>query len=159
MEIVRKLARAAWKRREPILWALLVTVVVSMQWPTLKGWYYRTAGTAEPATSITWRTDLPAALAEARQRQSLVLVDFSASWCPPCVAMKHEVWPSLDVAAAVNASYVPVVVDVDRDAGLSDKYSVPGIPAIIVLDGSGRIVRRHDGYLPRDGMLKFLAGN
>jgi thioredoxin-like negative regulator of GroEL len=86
-----------------------------------------------------------------------VLVDFYATWCPPCIAMKHEVWPDADVARAVNAGYVPVVVDADKDNGLSDRYRVEGIPAILVLDADGRIVKRNDGFLPRDGMLKFLA--
>lgn len=157
MKSVRSLVQAGWKRREPVFWLLLVAFVVSIQWPMLKGWYYRATGAAAPATSISWRTDLPTALAEARQRKSLVLVDFSASWCAPCVAMAHDVWPSRDVATAVNASFVPLAVDVDHDNGLSDRYDVPGIPAVLVLDANGKVVRRHDGYLPLDGMLRFLA--
>jgi thiol:disulfide interchange protein len=157
MGMIRQLLRAGWKRREPIFWVVLVGFAVSMQWPMLKGWYYRTTGAAVPATTISWRKDLPSALAEAREKRDLVLVDFSASWCPPCIAMKHDVWPSPDVAAAVAAAYVPVVIDVDHDNGLSGRYDVPGIPAVLVLDANGRVVRRHDGYLPLDGMLQFLA--
>ena len=71
--------------------------------------------------------------------------------------MKHEVWPSPAVTPAVMASYVPLAVDADNDGGLSDRYNVPAIPAVIVLDGNGRIVRRHDGFLPLDGMLQFLS--
>jgi hypothetical protein len=29
---------AVWKRREPVLWVLLVVFAVTMQWPVLKGW-------------------------------------------------------------------------------------------------------------------------
>jgi thiol:disulfide interchange protein len=154
---IRNLINAAWKRREPVFWALLVTVAVGAQWPMLKGWYYRATGAPEPSTSITWRTDLSSALGEARARHSLVLVEFSASWCPPCIAMKHEVWPDPRVAAAVKASFVAVKVDVDADSTLSDRYDVPAIPAVLVLDAKGKLVRRHDGYLPLDGMLQFLA--
>jgi thiol:disulfide interchange protein len=154
---IRNLINAAWKRREPVFWALLVTVAVGAQWPMLKGWFYRATGAPEPSTSITWRTDLSSALGEARARHSLVLVEFSASWCPPCIAMKHEVWPDPRVTAAVNASFVPVKVDIDADSTLSDRYDVPAIPAVLVLDASGKLVRRYDGYLPLDGMLQFLA--
>lgn len=147
---------AVWKRREPILWALLVVVAVATQWPMLKGWYYRAAGTPVPTNGIPWQTDFRSALKEAKTRHSLVLVDFSASWCPPCVAMKHEVWPNKDVTAIVKKSFVPVSVDVDHDNGLSDMYNVSGIPAVLVLDSAGRVVRRHDGFLPLDGMLQFL---
>lgn len=154
---VRNLINAAWKRREPVFWALLVVAAVGTQWPVLKGWYYRASGAPDPSTTIAWRTDLAAALGEARAHHSLVLVDFSASWCPPCATMKHEVWPDPRVTAAVKASFVPVKVDVDTDSTLSDRYDVPAIPAVLVLDANGKIVRRHDGYLPLDGMLQFLA--
>jgi thiol:disulfide interchange protein len=154
---VKSLFSALWKRREPILWVLLVVFVVTMQWPVLKGWYYRATGSAAPATSIAWQTNLSSALSEARAEHKLVVVDFSASWCPPCIAMKHEVWPNPEVATTVNKSFVPVTIDVDHDDGLSDRYNVSGIPAVLVLDPSGRVVRRHDGYLPLDGMLQFLA--
>jgi thiol:disulfide interchange protein len=154
---VRSLISAAWKRREPVFWVLLVALAVSTQWPMLKGWYYRAAGTPAPATSIAWRTDLSSALSEARAKHSLVLVEFSAAWCPPCIAMKHEVWPDPRVTAAVKASFVAVKVDIDADSVLSDRYNVPAIPAVLVLDAGGRVVRRHDGFLPLDGMLQFLA--
>ena len=147
----------AWKHREPVLWATVVALVLTVQWPMLKGWYYRETGAAAPASGIAWRSDLAAALSEARSNHKRVLVDFSASWCPPCIAMKHEVWPDPDVTRAIDAGYVPLAVDADRDDGLSARYHVEGIPAVLVLDADGRVVKRHDGFLPKAGMVKFLA--
>jgi thiol:disulfide interchange protein len=149
--------RALWRRREPVLWALVVALVLTAQWPMLKGWYYKATGLEAPASGIAWRTDLDAALAEAKVSGRLVLVDFSATWCPPCLAMKHEVWPDGEVTQAVTRGFIPVVVDVDLNTAASDRYEVPGIPALLLLDGDGRIVRRHDGYLPKAGVLQFLA--
>jgi thioredoxin-like negative regulator of GroEL len=139
------------------MWTAIVALVLTVQWPMLKGWYYRAAGTAAPSSAVAWRTDLDGALAEARSSNKRVLVDFSASWCPPCVAMKHEVWPDADVARAIDAGYVPVMVDADRDNGLSSLYRVESIPAVLMLDADGRVVKRNDGYLPRSGMLRFLS--
>ncbi len=157
MPHVRNFFTAAWKRREPVFWVLLVALAVGTQWPVLKGWYYRASGAPVPSSGIAWRTSLPSALDLARTQRKLVLVEFSASWCPPCVAMKHEVWPDAKVVTAVNAAFVPVKVDIDSDSTLSDRYDVPAIPAVLILDASGKVVRRHDGYLPLDGMLQFLA--
>jgi thioredoxin-like negative regulator of GroEL len=124
----------------------------------LKGWYYRAAGTPAPASALAWRTDFEGALAEARSANKRVLVDFSADWCPLCVVMKHDVWPHPAVAGAINAGYVPVLVDADRDTVLAARYQVSAIPTVLLLDADGRVVRRNDGYLPRSGMLRFLAG-
>jgi thiol:disulfide interchange protein len=147
---------ALWRRREPLLWAALVAAVVIIQWPMLKGYYYRTTGTTAPASSIVWRTDLDAALAEARSANKRVLVDFSADWCPPCQAMKHDVWPHPAVAEAISAGYVPVLVDADRDTVLADRYQVSSIPTVLLLDTDGRVVKRNDGFLSRSGMLRLL---
>ena len=45
-------------RHECYLWAGVVAAVLIMQWPMLKGVYYRAAGTPVPPTSIEWRTGL-----------------------------------------------------------------------------------------------------
>jgi thiol:disulfide interchange protein len=151
--------RKAWAHREPVLWAAVIALVVTVQWPMVKGWYYRATGLPEPAAGVAWQTDLGTAMAQARSTHKRVLVDFSASWCPPCVAMKHEVWPDPDVRRAIEAGYVPLAVDADQDNGLSARYQVEGIPAILVLDASGQVVKRRDGYLGRAGMMAFLGGS
>jgi thiol:disulfide interchange protein len=153
----RAALEALWRRRESLFWALLVAIVVTIQWPMLKGWYYKTTGAEAPASPIAWRTDLDRALAEARSANKRVLVDFSADWCPPCVAMKHDVWPHPEIASAVSAGFVPVLVDADLDTVLGARYQVSSIPTLLLLDADGRVLKRNDGYLPRSGMLRFLS--
>lgn len=147
--------RRGTARAERWIWAGLVAAVLVIQWPTLKGFYYRTANHPPPPSSIEWKTDLDAALEEARRTQKLVFVDFSANWCPPCIAMKHDVWPDPAVERAME-SYVPVLVDVDRDATVSERYGVHGIPTILVLEHTGRVVRRAS-FLSAAEMVRFLA--
>jgi len=155
--LARRMFRALWRRREPVAWAALLAVVLTIQWPMLKGWYYKTTGAEAPASAIAWRTDFDGALAEARSANKRVLVDFSADWCPPCVAMKHDVWPHPQVTRAVDAGYVALLVDADRDTVLAARYQVSAIPTVLLLDGDGRVVKRNDGFLPRAGMLRFLS--
>jgi thiol:disulfide interchange protein len=154
----RRALAVVWARRETLFWAALVIAVILIQWPMLKGWYYKSTGAEAPPSAIVWRTDFDAALAEARVTNKRVLVDFSADWCPPCVAMKHDVWPHHQVAAAVNGGYVPLLVDADRDTVLAARFRVSAIPTVLMLDAGGNLVKRNDGYLPRSGMLRFLAG-
>jgi thioredoxin:protein disulfide reductase len=149
-------ARAWASGHERLLWAGGIAVVLLVQWPMVKGFYYRAADTPAPPTSIAWRTDLGAALVEARHTQRQVLVDFSAGWCPPCIAMKHDVWPDPDVERAITTSYVPVLIDVDRDGTVPERYGVRGIPTILVLDDAGHVVRRAT-FLSASAMVEFLT--
>src|SRR5512141_2175586 len=92
----------SWLRRHRwgMIWSALLGVIVLVQWPMLKGMFYRVSGSPAPEDGIPWRTDFDAALAEARQSGRPVLLDFYASWCPPCQVMKHEVWPEAKVREA-----------------------------------------------------------
>jgi thiol:disulfide interchange protein len=152
----RVAAARAWAARyERWLWTAVIGAMLVVQWPVLKGYYYRAANTEPRVSSIAWRTDLDASLTEARQSGKLVLVDFMADWCPPCIAMKHDVWPDPDVERAVAASYVPVMIDIDRDGRTADRYGVRGIPTILVLDGNGAVVRQ-GSFFTASRMVRFL---
>lgn len=145
-------------RHERLIWIGLLVVVLLVQWPMLKGLYYRAAGSPPPPSSIAWRTDLDGALAEASRTNKQVLVDFSADWCPPCIAMKHDVWPVPAVGRALAQSYVPLLVDVDRNGAVADRYNIQGIPTVLVLDDTGRVVRQASFFSARSAaaMVAFL---
>jgi len=152
------LLQRAWSRREPILWAAIFALVVTIQWPTLKGWYYRAAGTPAPASAIAWRANLDAALAEARSSgKTGVVVDFYASWCPPCIAMKHEVWPDPAVVRAIDAGFLAVQIDADRDQVYAPRYRVETLPTVLLLDTGGAVVKRTTGFLSQSGVIDMLA--
>ncbi len=150
-------ARELFARYERWVWIAVFAGILAYRWPLVKGYYYKFAHVAAPASSIAWRTDLNAALEESRRTHRPVLADFSASWCPPCIAMKHDVWPDPSIERAIGAGFVPLFVDVDRDEASSTRYQVDSIPTILVLDADGRVLRRA-GYLPASGMRRFLAG-
>lgn len=150
--------QAVWRRREPVLWAVVVLAILTVQWPMLKGWYYRVSGAAAPASAVAWVHDVDQALAEARAtRKKGVLVDFYASWCPPCMAMKHEVWPAPTVVQALGQDYLAVQVDADQDRTWAARYGVDTLPTVLLLDSEGRVVNRHTGFLPASGVVRMLT--
>ncbi len=147
----------SWRpSREAVAWTVVIGFLLFMQWPMIKGTWYKYLGGAPPPTNIAWRTDYAAALDEARRTNRPVLVDFTANWCPPCITMKHDVWPDPEIAAAVQARYVPLLIDVDTQPDVAARYEIAGIPNVLVLESDGTLLRRAS-FLSAGGMKQFLA--
>ena len=65
-----------------------------------------------------------------------VVVDFYATWCPPCKVLA----PVLDRLAGEFAGRVKFVkVNVDEDPGLAAEHGIRGVPTLMLFrDGSAR---------------------
>ena len=67
-----------------VLILAVFAILMTLEWRMVKGMYYRFSGASTVPSAVAWRTDLDAALAEAKQTGKPVLAEFSAEWCPPC---------------------------------------------------------------------------
>ena len=61
------------------------------------------------------------------------------------------------MAAAIDAGFVPVLIDTDRDGATSARFTVESIPTVVVLDATGRELAR-GAPLTASAMRGFLAG-
>lgn len=109
-----------------------------------------------PANEIAWATDLATARAMAAESGKPVLMEFTATWCPACKAVKRNVWPDKRVEHFVNARVIPLSVDVDSQRELSAEYRINPIPAFILTDSTGRELARAEGYLDADQMMSLI---
>lgn len=76
--------------------------------------------------------------------KGLVVVDFNATWCPPCKMMN----PILEKMSDELAGQVDFkAIDVDENQQVASQMQVQGIPTFVVKK-DGQVVDRIVGYTP-----------
>jgi thioredoxin len=81
-----------------------------------------------------------------------VLVDFWASWCPPCKMMQ----PVVDKLATKVEDWADVYsINIDRSPNLAGKYEVSGVPTFIAF-ADGKPIDRKTGALTEGQMMGLL---
>jgi thioredoxin len=84
-----------------------------------------------------------------------VLVDFWATWCPPCRAIA----PVLEqLAAESGGRYEIGKLDVDQNQRTAAKFQIEGIPTLLIFKG-GKLVDRLVGAHPKQTIEQRLQAN
>lgn len=90
------------------------------------------------------QADIHAALAKARREHKRVILDFGGDWCPDCQVLNIYFHRSPN-KELVDKYFVLVDVNIghmDQNLDIAHKYGVPvkGVPALAVVDPSGKVV-------------------
>lgn len=88
----------------------------------------------------------------AKTGKGTVLVDFGASWCPPCRAMEPVIEK---VRNKKGSTLVFVQVDGGKDQEIMNKFQVSQLPVFIIFK-EGKQVWRKDGIASEEELLSNL---
>ncbi len=131
-------------------------------------------GGLSPDFSLTALDGSTFTLSETRGRP--VLLNFWATWCPPCRAEMPAIqsraaeWgddllvvgievgePPNEVQAFVDSFGLTFPVVLDRRGSVAHRYLVQGLPTTVVLDADGVVQARHVGAMSERDLDGYLA--
>jgi thioredoxin 1 len=102
--------------------------------------------------SATVKIDTGNFQSEVMQSDVPVLVDFGATWCGPCQALK----PIVEALATEYAGTVKIgEVDIDQSGDLASRFGVMSVPTLILFR-DGEIVDKQIGLLSKNDLKKRI---
>ena len=125
------------------------------------------SASAFASTPEGWSDNLDKALEKAKAQNKSVLVEFTGSdWCPPCIAMRKNVFTKKEFVDAASKKFILVELDFpkgdeqlsEKNQPLAEKYKIEGFPTVILLDSAGKEFTRFFAYqFPTvEGFLQHL---
>ncbi|WP_119790679.1 thioredoxin family protein [Flavobacterium anhuiense] len=91
-------------------------------------------------------------LANKIESDQLTMINFHATWCPPCIAMK----PDLD---EVLSKYGEVIhyerIDIDQNPDLVKLFEIRTVPTTMLLK-KGKLKWHQTGMVPADELGKVI---
>ena len=123
--------------------------------------------TVTARAELTWLTDLDEAKKVATKENKKLLVDFTGSdWCGYCIKLHKEVFDTPEFEKFAK-DYVLVELDFPRrkeqpaaekakNQAAQKKYGVNGFPTVIIMNTSGKVLNRAEGYSPDSGPSAYL---
>jgi thioredoxin-like negative regulator of GroEL len=132
---------------------LLLYSVVSTPTATLS------SATAE---EVQWRTNYSLARKEALAKNRPLLLDFGTEACSWCKRLDATTFRNGRVVELVNQRFIPLKVDADRDARLTEALRIQNLPTLVLASPDGKVLETLEGYLEAgrlyDELERVLAG-
>lgn len=97
---------------------------------------------------------------KAKKEKKLIFVDCYTSWCGPCKQLATQIFPLKEVGDYMNAKFVCVKYDMEKEAGLAfgKKYpkEVKAYPTMLIIDTEGKLIHKVVGSQPAEELLNAI---
>ncbi len=113
---------------------------------------WRNAGLPEEKSSTKQDLITPEKFDSLLQEKPLVLIDYYANWCAPCMKMK----PFLEEISKDNSNDVSVVrLNIEESPNISKSHGVSSLP-VLHLYKNKSLVWSNKGYMDKEAILEVL---
>lgn len=109
-----------------------------------------------PKQSIHWHEYSPQVFAESKKTGHLVLLFAKSSVCHWCQETEKNSFTNLSIIKLINDNYYPVILDVDKNETIAEKYLIMGLPTIIIFNSNEKVIKTYSGYFPPEVLEKYL---
>jgi thioredoxin 1 len=84
-----------------------------------------------------------------------VLVDFWASWCPPCKMVESVI---NELAVDYEGRLLVAKLQVDQNPKIRNRYRIAGVPTFVLFQ-NGEILQRRTGAQSKKQLAQMVEGN
>jgi len=113
--------------------------------------------TPTPASGIVFKSmSLEKAKKEAKKSGKLIFIDAYTDWCGPCKRMAATSFKNPDVGALFNKNFINLKIEMEKNPEgpeIARKYGVKAYPTLIIIDGSGRVMKQSIGMKSKDQLI------
>ena len=106
---------------------------------------------------IPWEKDLKSAVLKAQKEEKPLLIRFEADWCTFCKKMEQDTFNNRKVATKIKSSFIPVVVNADKNPDVMKALGVKALPTTIILSHKLDILESIKGYKKSSLFQKIIA--
>jgi thioredoxin-related protein len=107
------------------------------------------------AGEVTWH-DYEKGLALGKSDNKKIMVNFYADWCGYCTKMEKETFAAAKVADYLNANFISIRINSDKNKQLAKGYNVTGLPSTWFLAENGDRIGNRPGWITADKFLELL---
>jgi thioredoxin-related protein len=110
-----------------------------------------------PRNGLKWRSDLFTAHQESVRDGKPMLLVFGADWCVFCKKLEQTTLAEPEMVKYINAHFLPVHIDVDKQKKVASILEVKSLPCTIVLSPEADILGRIEGFEKAPAMHRKLT--
>lgn len=85
-----------------------------------------------------------------------LLIKFTATWCPPCQMMDHEVFSDEPTAEALQRIGLVAAVDIDARRDLAKEYNIRAVPTLVIISGDDELART-EGAMDSQSLINWFS--